>query len=186
MPPGRRKSLETVPEQLWSQQSHGYKWTFKTLWELNGLETITTVNFYFKRHSLPTMGQMPTPFLCKVVLYTTGETHWHEWHSLVGLLTRFLNLGKDGRMILEVRVSPETCKMASSPPDFHGNIDWLFLVKIFVACQNQAYFAWCKSHWNQCVKILPTHLCCDNYTLPAAMKSRFWYMLLGSRTTQVS
>lgn len=43
--------------QMHIQNSLGATWIRK----------ITTVNFYFKIHSLPTMGQIPTPFLCKVV-----------------------------------------------------------------------------------------------------------------------
>lgn len=38
--------------------------------------------------------------------------------TLFSGLTQFLNLHKDGRMILEVRVPPEICEMTSSPPDF--------------------------------------------------------------------
>lgn len=145
MPPGRRKSLETVPDQLRSQQSHGYKCTFKTL----GATWIGN-NYYSKflfQNSLPSVGQIPTPFPCKVA-------RWNPW-TLTTLFSG-LNFIVCIRMV-EWFWRSECLQSASrNLQNSLPLIDWWFLLKVFVTCQNQVCFAWCKSHWNQYVKILTT------------------------------
>lgn len=133
---------------------------------------------------------MLAPFSCKVVLHATGETHWHQWHSLVGLLNSLIWermvewFGGSVCLLKCAKWHHLPLTFIEIEAGYYHTEDICCLPQSSLFCLMQIPLkSMCKFLK---VKILPTHLWYDNYTLPAVMRPSLWYMLSSCRTTQIS